>query len=156
MAADLTDGTSPSAQAQSITVSGNNIYIAGYEWDGPYGNSFIAKYWKNGVAIPLTDGNEDNYAYGVVVIGSDVYVAGDGSNGTSKAKYWKNGMETSLTNGMYDAAAFCIAAIGTDVYIGGFETNRNNIRVAKYWKNGVATAVSDGKNEAVIRTICIK
>jgi S-adenosylhomocysteine hydrolase len=50
------------AVANSVFVSGNDVYVVGYE-DG--GNGSVAKLWKNGVAQNLTAINiyaMDNYA----------------------------------------------------------------------------------------------
>jgi hypothetical protein len=51
--------------ATSICVKGNDIYVAGYEYNdnGPK----YAVYWKNGVEVKLTDGSRDAYAYAIAV-----------------------------------------------------------------------------------------
>ncbi len=52
------------------------------------------------IATSLTDGTNFAWAYSIYVSGSDVYVAGEESNGTNLiAKIWKNGVATSLTDG---------------------------------------------------------
>jgi CTP:molybdopterin cytidylyltransferase MocA len=85
-----------------------DIYAVGYEFTGSFANS-IAKAWKNGVATSLTNGSNQAYASSVFVLGSDVYIAGSESNGTTTvAKIWKNGVATSLTNGTNDAEAYSI------------------------------------------------
>jgi hypothetical protein len=103
----LTDGTED-AFANSIAVSGNDVYVAGKEWNGrsyqdasgyTYKKS-IAKYWKNGKAVNLTDGTEDAEAKSIAVSGTDVYVAGT-INGY--ATYWKNGVAIKLSNAESDA-----------------------------------------------------
>ena len=99
----LTDG-SEDAYAESIAVSGTDVYVAGTEWNGKsyqiqgsadtYRKS-VAKYWKNGKPINLTDGTEDAVAKSIAVSGTDVYVAGT-VNGY--ATYWKNGVAVKLSN----------------------------------------------------------
>lgn len=99
---NLTDG-STGAEANSIAVSGTDVYVAGTQWDGNsiqysdgytvYHHNPIAKYWKNGKPVNLTDGSKWAEARSIVVSGTDVYVAGfEGSI----AKYWKNGSPSSL------------------------------------------------------------
>ena len=92
----LTDGTED-AFANSIAVSGTDVYVAGTEWNG---RKSIAKYWKNGKAISLTDATEDAQAKSIAISGNDVYVAGT-VNGY--ATYWKNGIAVTLSNVESDA-----------------------------------------------------
>ena len=99
---NLTDG-STGATANSITVSGTDVYVAGTQWDGnliQYSNGYtvyhrnpIAKYWKNGQPVNLTDGSKWAEAKSIVVSGTDVYVAGFEGG---VAKYWKNGSPVIL------------------------------------------------------------
>lgn len=113
----LTDGEHKS-EATSIFVSGNDIYIAGYEFDNTIGIQHRrAKYWKQAMSSPvmqettLTDGTYDAYAYSIFVSGDDVYVAGrelDGTGGQSVAKYWKNGEPVVLSDGTSYATASSI------------------------------------------------
>jgi len=90
---------STSAMAESVYVSGNDVYVAGEELIG--GSKYVAKVWKNGVATNLTDGSKGANAYSVFVAGNNVYVAGseEGSIGFN-AKVWKNGVATDLSNGL--------------------------------------------------------
>src|SRR3979411_432834 len=72
----LTDGSKP-ATASSIIVSGNNVYVAGTEFNGTRN---VATDWKNGSPVSLTDGSKPASANSIVVSGNDVYVAGVESN----------------------------------------------------------------------------
>jgi hypothetical protein len=152
------------AQTTSIAIVGNDVYVAGSE---TYGVS-TAKYWKNGVAIELTDGTNDAYANSIVVVGNDVYVAGQENNGTQfVAKYWKNGVAVALTGGTTDAGANSIVVVGNDVYVAGYESSRaltsyqrvgnpDESWVAKYWKNGVAVVLSNGDPAGSANSIVVK
>ena len=181
----LTDG-SKRGYAQSIAVSGNDVYVAGEEEDGnayyiyatdDRGNVIdsslkhhtVAKYWKNGQEIRLTDGTNNAAARSIVIVGRDVYVAGSESVGSLSfgwapfvAKYWKNGQEVRLTNGTTIAHAESIAIVGSDVYVAGSEMERNIFdifrtakHVAKYWKNGQEILLTDGENNAGANSIAV-
>lgn len=110
--------------ANSITVSGSDIYVAGYEQTP--GNSIVAKYWKNGVGVNLGNGLANTYAFDIAVSGTDMYVAGEeryqlinGSHGF--AKYWKNGVAVNLNDSSVDALGTAIVVSGNDIYVAGVE-----------------------------------
>jgi hypothetical protein len=149
---DLT--TSTYSEAFDIAVNGNDVYVAGGELDG---GKMITKYWKNGVATSLTNGDYYSKAYAIAVSDGDVYVAGCESNGTNLvAKYWKNGSQVSLTDGTNYAEATDIAVVGSTVYVLGYENNGTNKTIIKYWKNGVATSLTEGTAFAYSNAIAIE
>ena len=139
----------------AITTPQKHIYIAGFEINSS--NRYIARYWKNGVAIVLTNGTQDAEASSIHAFGNDVYVAGYESNGTKRiAKFWKNGVATNLSNGTTDAAANAVLVNNNNLYVAGYETNGSNKKVAKLWKNGVAQNITNGNFDAQIAAIAVK
>ncbi len=147
----LTMLSSGPSNANSVFVSGSDVYVAGYDrstWN-------VATIWKNGVAIPLSTTPGDADAAAVYVSGTDVYAAGyENSGGKKVAKFWKNGVATPLTNGSFDAYAESIYIEGTNVYVVGHETN-GSYYVAKIWKNGVATVLSNGLSDAFAMSVFV-
>jgi hypothetical protein len=147
------------AGARSITVSGNNVYLGGYEVViSPYsGDHYPGICWKNGIPVDLTDGSTP-YISSIIVSGTDVYVAG--SEGGA-ATYWKNGSSpVYLTIGggpsVSWASATSIVVSGTDVYVAGYEENYGSFYVAKYWKNGTAVNLpSDGTKNVFATSIAV-
>jgi hypothetical protein len=131
-------GNDPS-YANSIAISGSDIYICGYAM---INNEYVAAYWKNGEIqslgnIPYSGANS------IAVTGTDVYVAGTaGTNGTL-AVYWKNGTLYPLEQG----AASAIAINGPDTYISGTTSAG-----AVYWKNGIKSTLYNPADTTVIRT----
>ncbi|MFM9836989.1 MAG: hypothetical protein ACKVOQ_01925 [Cyclobacteriaceae bacterium] len=91
--------------------SGNDIYMYG---SGKGGVEPMVTYWKNGVAVNLTDGAQNNgaIATGLSIVENDVYVSGYSDiKGTQVAKYWKNGKEVILTDGKKNAKASSIYVV---------------------------------------------
>lgn len=96
--------------AMSIDVSGNDVYVSGFE---VYELNFsIAKYWKNGNSVFLTDGSNPAGTRFIIVSGNDIYVAGEEIYGLRiVGKYWKNGKVVSLTSN-YDVFVKSMAISG--------------------------------------------
>jgi hypothetical protein len=132
---------SESKQRSSLTpLTTPDIYVAGSEGGQ-------AKYWKNGVGVILPGGNQ---AFGITVVGSDVYVCGLGTNpvtGIPNAVYWVNGVPTYLPYGTQTTFATGIAVSGGDVYVTGRVSAFLNIGV--YWKNGVAIPLGAGEANGI-------
>jgi len=153
--------------AFAIAVSGSDVYVAGYAFNG--NGMAVAKYWNNGNPVSLSDGSRHADAHAIAVSGSDVYVAGYAAEGTELtdvngnvyrnwiAKYWKNGNPVSLTDGSLYAQALAIAVSGSDVYVAGFEYNGDGTSsLAKYWKNGNPVSLTDGSQYGFARGIALQ
>jgi hypothetical protein len=114
--------------------------------------------------IPPNDSAGNYGAGGITVSGSDVYVAGSGTNGTTgdtNAAYWLNGTATTLpmpSNTTYapggNSSAGGIAVSGSDVYAVGAVGISN----AAYWVNGGAATLlpmPSGTSESYANAIAV-
>jgi hypothetical protein len=102
-------GASSTANKNSPPISGERLVQVvdnattrgGFTVTGPVsgGLNTVARHWKNGREIPLSDGNSKVYANAIAINGNDVYVAGAEENAASNRVlcYWKNGVKTTLT-----------------------------------------------------------
>lgn len=154
-AARLSDGSgngSGNGQANCVYVSGDDIYVAGWEYIS--GQSY-ATLWKNGKAQRLSDGNNSTQADCVYVSGENVYVAGHG--GDFAALLWKNGVVQRLSDGSNEARAYSVCVSGRDVYAAGIErSNSLNRNAAILWKNGVPQRLGSDVTDALRASVFVK
>ncbi|WP_143164842.1 hypothetical protein [Chryseolinea serpens] len=131
--------TTASGAAHSVFVSGNDVYVAGWE---EVATGWVAKVWKNGVATNLSPLDQRAYGHAVFVSGNDVYVAGQYYNGsTFLLALWKNGNLEIIDPNTPGTDVSSIFVADGDVYLVGNEI-RNGQYNAKVWKNGVGTFLS--------------
>ena len=132
------------------------VYVTGIDSTGI--NHSVAKYWKNGIPILLTEGSGNESTTALTISGNDIYVTGNGIDPITRnsvAKYWKNGRPVKLTNGTSNAFTFSIAVSGNDVYVAGIESGTNGNFIAKYWKNGNAVALTDESTNSFANAIAV-
>jgi hypothetical protein len=130
--------------ANSIYVKNNDIYVGGFTQAS---DIKTAKYWKNGIVFPLTNGTRSAEVKAIYVDGTDVYCAGYEENeGSYKAKYWKNGEAITLST----AESICnsILVFGGDVYTCGSQYNSAGKSVATIWKNNNKVDITNGSTDA--------
>jgi hypothetical protein len=143
----LTTNSGPNAteaNTYDMTISGNDVYIAGYETATVPPYNRLPKYWKNGTAVTLSANAGSTYAvHRIIVNGIDVYCAGIEDN---KPVYWKNGVKTNL--GTSNGWCYGIAVNGNDIYTAGCTTTGGNIYNATSWKNGTAAMLSNLSTQA--------
>ncbi len=155
----LTDSTADT-ETTGIAVSGHDVYVSGFEYNGKktdetdHGRKAVAKYWKNGVAVVLTDGSHEARALSIFVKDADVYVTGYEevsstvvSNNLHAIRYWKNGksidltVEKHLSDNNDFSEGHSIFVDGKNVYIAGTQSG-----IATYWKNGLPVKLVKGEN----------
>jgi hypothetical protein len=172
VATSLTDGSN-GATANSVAVSGADVYVSGAEFNGSNGNS-VAMLWKNGVATALTDGTLSAGGGQVEVSGTDVYVTGGWSGYDAQGNYvdvqgyWKNGtfiaLLTATNQGQKGAGAIGpIIVQAADVYVAGVEYEMTPtgpgtavfMPVAIYWKNGTPVTLTDGMTLASVTSMAV-
>jgi len=152
----LVTDSSVNSQARALFVSGRDVYVVGFV-NSPSGVAKAAC-WKNGVQLLLDNGTASD-AFGVTLVGTDIYVAGYHNYGRSTvphAVYWKNGVATYLNTTTSTSEASAITANGTDVYISGFITPSSNYYTrAAIWKNGIAAILGDTTTRTWPTGICV-
>ncbi len=129
-----------------------DVFVTGSEMNS---DGFqVAKYWKNGTPIELSDGKSSISVSSITIAGNTIYVVGTEYKASERnIKLWINGAESNVTTST-KAVAFDITIDGTDIYIAGYE-NKGAQDIATYWKNGTPTYLTDGSRPALIRSIAI-
>jgi hypothetical protein len=140
-----------------IVVSGNNIFMAGSQFPTVGLGNEIARYWKNGSPISLTDSSHRAAATDIYVNGNDVHVIGveEMTPNVWTAKYWKNGVVTNLSDGTKDAYPYSIVTHGNDVYVAGLVNNMPAGVYARLWKNGVPINLTSGSTVAQAHAVFV-
>ncbi len=124
-----------SGNVQSISVSGDNVYVC-----GSYSTNAVL--WENNTMTTLGQGSYHSssdyvyyYATAMQVVGNDVYVVGYTNNDRSynSGRIWKNGTELYW---VANAVFTDIAVSGENVYISGYKKDESFREIATVWKNG--------------------
>ncbi len=149
-----------SSLATGIALSGDDVYVSGYLFNG---GSSAAIYWKKpagqpAVGIPL--GTAGSIARSIAVAGDNVYISGYEA-GT--AKYWTNNQNTSTILGTTgNSAANLIAVSGGNVYIAGYDKPGASANyIATYWTNTIggttpaAISLTDGSKNNNLKGLSV-
>jgi hypothetical protein len=102
-------GDTVNSYANAITISGSDVYIAGYRAQST-GSNRVALYWKNGNPTALSDGTADALTNGIAIAGTDLYVSGNMGAGI----LWKDGVAQSLSY-----ATTGVSSYGNALYLSG-------------------------------------
>ena len=148
----LTDGTATSSSV-SIAVSGNDVYVLGFETAAPYPRR-NTKLWKNNVLQDFPNNNISMSPGGLLIDNNDVYISGfsTDSNMKNSGKIWKNGVPLTLTD---EGRVNAIRMERGDIYATGFIYNSNGRYVATLWKNAVEEAPLENALDAIALSIFV-
>lgn len=110
---------------KDIVVDNNIVYVCGYSTNGI---KSIAKIWKNGIPINLSNENDFIIANAISIHNSDVYVAGSEFDVTiyenKESRVWKNG--NIIESSKIEHSGFNSIHVTSDgIYISGFASNIN-------------------------------
>ncbi|WP_437394920.1 hypothetical protein [Flagellimonas lutimaris] len=132
----------------TVNVYQTDIYAAGHEYSSSR-STYIAKYWKNGKAVLLSDGAQNEYALSIFVTDdSDVYICG---RAVDIARYWTNNAPVDLPT---STTAQAIKVYNNRVYIVGREWN-GSTHFAKLWTDGNVTTLNNGLGFSVASDVFI-
>lgn len=111
-----------------------DVYFFGAQRSGVGDTTLESTYWKNGVAVTLSNGARYDQIVDLVVSGGDVHAMGyDGGF----LMYWKNGIATNLGDSLTSASQLCIS--NGNVYI--LARSSRNVGGPVVIKNGVPSYI---------------
>ena len=145
--------------ANAISVSGNDVYIAGYGIS-PGGVFPQLLNWKNDVIVPVNKIDGGGRANSILVSGGDVYIAGmqqvspDYTAVRSILEKWKCSSASIQCRWFPLQILFLSQAI--HVYLAGEDVIAYQMSYAVYWKDGVETKLTDGTHGASANSIVVK
>lgn len=143
---------------RAIAVNGSKVYLSGYAFYNSecpaycFGRSRAAYFVDDAgttTQIPLYNNISSTRAFGLVLKGQDVIIAGSQANDNQNtwATYWKNSVTDAVPlspiTGYCEATA--VALQGTDLVFAGYNKN-----IAQFWTGDLARIISltDGSREA--------
>lgn len=130
--------------AYDITISNNDVYIAGYQCNFDYTNLITNMlYWKNGVRTTVNSTHDFSFNWlgeiSIGVLNNDVYLAVNERDSSSafngNAYLIKNGTEETLIDQHSEVHDIFIS--GSDIYLSGGHISESGLaKKAVIWKNG--------------------
>ncbi len=136
--------------ANSVCVNGNDIYIAGFSYNG--GTHPQATLWKNNGSLtfpitftPIKLNNNNSEAISVVANNNGVYTAGYEITSVQTSKLWKNNLSTQDYGN--DTSMYSVFVQGLNIYTSGF-TRISGVPKATIWKDNTPTILSQNQSIA--------
>lgn len=146
---ELTDG-GITAKVNDIFVSPKgDVYAVGYDTPDNTGIN-RAVLWVNGKMQYLSDGKKDTQAKSVVVVGNDVYIAGNEIGSKNKCYLWKNGTATILPTVKGYAEVGSLWIDGNNSYVVGYDDG------PAIWENGEKKDMGLGDSSHQLLNLFIK
>ncbi len=135
----LSDGRK-NAQAKSVFVYGEDVYVAGNE----VGVNNKVLLWKNGVQTVLPSSFDYAEASSMTISDNgDIYVVGY-DNGPA---VWKNGVKSGEELGDVATQLLGLYLQGTELYCSGYRADSEGMYRAMVWKGNQATELTDGTTD---------
>lgn len=130
-----------------VFVDDDNVYAAGYEWDG---SNYVIQLWKND-EILYTLGMGLGVVAGLYVSDGIVYVI----NNSNGAEFWIDGVLIPLAEDAATVRYNSVFVFNDDVYVGGNAGTYGNM--AAVWKNGELIWLDSGNANSVfvVERTCI-
>lgn len=139
----------------SIYISDNSIYMAGYESTNM--NGYRLLYWKNNIETYMGNNIYSSGGFKAIFVdNNDIYLTG-GMHKTDDQyfNYWKNDQPYTLQNGEPSWFSNSLYVYNNNVYIAGCYHYTNERSIAKYWKNGKEINLTDNKADAYANSIFV-
>lgn len=147
----------------AVTVAGPAvIYATGF--DSRLSTAFSWKLGDYSAADLSSDPNQATRAYGITLVGDDIYIGGSATSADSYfiPTLWKNGQAQSLIDpsSPVDGDVQDVCASGSDVYAAGwYRVNKSSTTsfrrdAAVIWKNGSRKDLTNGDKYAQAFSVC--
>ncbi len=132
-------------EATDMVVVNNDVYISGNEANAA--GRKVAKYWKNGQAVDLTDGVKEAYAEGISVEGATIAVLFRQANSTqfgNDLKVWKNNVVSTLNTGNFLSLGKKILLKNNVVHVLANQNMPNLSQQVVYWADAAKKEITTG------------